>query len=111
VKTNFGHTEGAAGIAGLIKAALVLKHRMVPPNLHLRELNPAIAWNDYPLVIPRELTRLAQDSGPAVAGVSAFGITGTNAHVVLVEARLCRRARIPCACCPFPPVRRKRWHR
>ncbi|MGO9895164.1 MAG: SDR family NAD(P)-dependent oxidoreductase [Bryobacteraceae bacterium] len=86
VKTNFGHTEGAAGIAGLIKAALVLKHRMVPPNLHLRELNPAIAWNDYPLVIPRELTRLAQDSGPAVAGVSAFGITGTNAHVVLVEA-------------------------
>ena len=86
VKTNFGHTEGAAGVAGLIKAALVLKHGMVPANLHLRELNPAIAWNDYPLVIPRELTRLPQDSEPAVAGVSAFGITGTNAHVVLAGA-------------------------
>ena len=86
VKTNFGHTEGAAGIAGLIKTALVLKHRMVPANLHLRELNPAIAWNEYPLVVPHELTDLAQDSGPAVAGVSAFGISGTNAHAVLTEA-------------------------
>jgi acyl transferase domain-containing protein len=86
VKTNVGHTEGAAGIAGLIKSALVLKHRMVPANLHLRELNPAIAWNDYPLVIPRELTHFVQDSGPAVAGVSAFGISGTNAHAVLTEA-------------------------
>ena len=86
VKTNFGHTEGAAGIAGLIKAALVLEHRIVPANLHLRELNPAIAWNDYPLVIPRELTHLAQDSELAVAGVSAFGIAGTNAHAVLTEA-------------------------
>ncbi len=86
VKTNFGHTEGAAGIAGLIKTALVLKHRMVPANLHLQELNPAIAWNDYPLVIPRELMNLVQDSEPAVAGVSAFGISGTNAHAVLTEA-------------------------
>ncbi len=86
VKTNFGHTEGAAGIAGLIKTALVLKHRMVPANLHLLELNPAIAWNDYPLVIPREVTHLAQDSEPVVAGVSAFGISGTNAHAVLTEA-------------------------
>src|ERR1700733_14683457 len=86
VKTNFGHTEGAAGIAGLIKAALVLKHRRVPANLHLQELNPAIAWNDYPFVIPRKLTHLPQDSGPAVAGVSAFGIAGTNAHAVLTEA-------------------------
>lgn len=86
VKTNFGHTEGAAGIAGLIKAALVLKHRMVPASLHLQELNPAIAWNDYPFVIPRKLTRLPEDSGLAVAGVSAFGIAGTNAHAVLTEA-------------------------
>jgi acyl transferase domain-containing protein len=86
VKTNFGHTEGATGIAGLIKAALVLKHRMVPANLHLQELNPAIAWNDYQLVIPRKLTHLPQDSELAVAGVSAFGIAGTNAHAVLTEA-------------------------
>lgn len=86
VKTNVGHTEGAAGIAGLIKTALVLKHRSVPANLHLRELTPAVQWDRYPLVIPRELTRLAPDSEPATAGVSAFGIAGTNAHAVLAEA-------------------------
>lgn len=86
VKTNFGHTEAAAGIAGLIKTALVLKHRAVPANLHLRDLNPAIAWDDYPFVIPRETVRLTDDSELALAGVSAFGIAGTNAHAVLCEA-------------------------
>lgn len=86
VKTNIGHTEGAAGVTGLIKTALALKHRMIPASLHVRELNPAIAWKNYPLSIPGELTPWPQDSGPALAGVSAFGITGTNAHVVLGEA-------------------------
>lgn len=86
VKTNFGHTEGAAGIAGLIKTALVLKHRTIPANLHLRELNPGIPWKEYSLVIPREAMRLVKDSEPFIAGVSAFGITGTNAHAVLSEA-------------------------
>ncbi|MBZ5569141.1 MAG: type I polyketide synthase [Acidobacteriia bacterium] len=86
VKTNFGHTEGAAGIAGLIKTALILKHRLIPASLHLKELNPTIAWKDCQLVIPRALTPWPQDSESAVAGVSAFGIAGTNAHVVLAEA-------------------------
>ena len=86
VKTNFGHTEGAAGIAGLIKTALMLRHRMIPASLHLKELNPAIPWKEYPLVIPGKLTSWPQDSESAVAGVSAFGIAGTNAHVVLGEA-------------------------
>ncbi len=86
VKTNFGHVEGAAGIAGLIKTALVLKHRAIPASLHLKEPTPAVPWNDYPLVIPGKLTPWPQDSEFALAGVSAFGITGTNAHVVLREA-------------------------
>ena len=86
VKTNFGHTEGAAGIAGLIKTALMLKHRMVPASLHAKNLNPAIPWKDYPFVIPRTLTAWPRSSEIAVAGVSAFGIAGTNAHVVLTEA-------------------------
>jgi acyl transferase domain-containing protein/acyl carrier protein len=86
VKTNFGHTEGAAGIAGLIKTALILRHRKIPASLHLEELNPAIPWKDYPLVIPRVLTPWPDEFRPAVAGVSAFGIAGTNAHVVLTEA-------------------------
>jgi acyl transferase domain-containing protein/acyl carrier protein len=85
VKTNIGHTEAAAGIAGLIKASLVLKHRAVPAGLHLLEPNPAIDWGSYPFVIPTKLTELPQD-GSLTAGVSAFGISGTNAHIVLTEA-------------------------
>jgi phthiocerol/phenolphthiocerol synthesis type-I polyketide synthase C len=82
VKTNFGHTEGAAGIAGLIKSALVLRHRVVPSTLHLRQLNPAVDWESIGLVIPREGRPLATE-GELVAGVSSFGIVGTNAHIVL----------------------------
>lgn len=86
VKTNIGHTEGAAGIAGLIKAALCLKHRAIPASLHVREPCPAIPWQKLPLLIQQELGPWPVDSEPALAGVSAFGLTGTNAHVVLEEA-------------------------
>jgi len=84
VKTNIGHTEGAAGIAGLIKAALCLKHRAIPPSLHFDTPNPAIPWHDLPVAVCRELTPWPE--GPAIAGVSAFGISATNAHLVLQEA-------------------------
>lgn len=86
VKTNFGHTEGAAGIAGLIKTALMLRHRTIPASLHLKEPNPAIPWGEYPFQIPRKLTTWPSGPECAIAGVSAFGIAGTNAHVVLSEA-------------------------
>jgi len=86
IKTNFGHTEGAAGVAGLVKAALVLRHREIPASLHFREPNPNIPWATLPLSIARERQPLAVGNGPALAGVSAFGIAGTNAHVVLEEA-------------------------
>ena len=86
VKTNIGHTEAAAGIAGLIKAALCLKHRAIPPSLHLRVPNPRIPWQELPLRIPKELIPLRTDTELALAGVNSFGITGTNAHVVLEEA-------------------------
>lgn len=85
VKTNIGHTESAAGIAGLIKASLVLRHHAIPASLHFKEPNSAIAWSEYPFVIPGKLIALPQESS-LVAGVSAFGISGTNAHVVLTEA-------------------------
>lgn len=85
-KTNIGHTEGAAGIAGLIKTALSLKHRTIPPSLHFRDPNPNIPWQDLPLVVQREQGPWPEASGPARAGVSSFGISGTNAHVVLEEA-------------------------
>ncbi|MBO2445569.1 type I polyketide synthase [Actinomadura barringtoniae] len=82
VKTNIGHTEGASGIAGFIKAALALHHRELPPSLHSEHLNPAIPWDDVPIVVQRELEPWPQDR-PLLAGVSSFGIGGTNAHIVL----------------------------
>jgi acyl transferase domain-containing protein/acyl carrier protein len=86
VKTNIGHTEGAAGVAGLIKTALALKHKTIPPSLHLREPNPNIPWQNLPLTVQRELSPWPASPGLARAGVSSFGISGTNAHVVLEEA-------------------------
>ncbi|MBK3562672.1 type I polyketide synthase [Streptomyces sp. MBT62] len=86
VKTNIGHAEAAAGIAGLIKAVLCLEHRTVPPNLHLKNPNPAVAWGDLPLIVPTVATPLADRGRPAIAGVSSFGFSGTNAHLVLEAA-------------------------
>jgi acyl transferase domain-containing protein/acyl carrier protein len=84
VKTNFGHTEGAAGIAGLIKVALALHHGEVPASLNCRELTSVVDWSSSPCEIAREA---APWTGAArVGGVSAFGISGTNAHAVLQGA-------------------------
>ncbi len=84
VKSNLGHLEGAAGIAGFIKTVLSLEHREVPPSLHFTTPNPHIAFDDLQLRVQRTLA--AWPAGPAVAAVSAFGLGGTNAHVVLREA-------------------------
>src|SRR5579883_3206861 len=86
VKTNIGHTEAASGVAGLIKAALCLQHRQVPANLHLRKPNPSIAWQDLGFIMPRTLTHWPAGGELGFAGVNSFGVTGTNAHVVLQEA-------------------------
>jgi acyl transferase domain-containing protein/acyl carrier protein len=87
VKTNIGHLEAAAGVAGLIKVVLAMQHGEIPPHLHLKKLNPAISWEDFPLVIPTALTPWSSTEGQRrLAGVSSFGMSGTNAHVVLEEA-------------------------
>ncbi|HEY7494004.1 MAG TPA: beta-ketoacyl synthase N-terminal-like domain-containing protein, partial [Candidatus Tectomicrobia bacterium] len=83
VKTNIGHLEAAAGIAGLIKAVLALRHGEIPPHLHLQQLNPLISWGNTPLEIATERCPFPQGEGPLAVGVSAFGFGGTNAHVVL----------------------------
>ena len=85
IKTNIGHTEGAAGVAGLIKATLSVKHRRVPGSLHFVTPNPAIPWAELPLTIPTGLTPWPMATQRALAGVSSFGISGTNAHVVVAE--------------------------
>ena len=86
VKTNLGHLEAAAGIAGFIKAVLVLQRGQIPPNLHFSRWNPAIDASATRLVVPTDITPWPQCPGPRRAGVSSFGISGTNAHVVLEQA-------------------------
>ncbi|MEI2580370.1 SDR family NAD(P)-dependent oxidoreductase [Scytonema sp. PRP1] len=88
VKTNIGHLEAAAGIAGLIKVALSLKHRQIPPSLHFQKPNPYIPFDKLPLRVQQTLSPWPQATGLALAGVSSFGFGGTNAHVVLAEAPL-----------------------
>jgi 8-amino-7-oxononanoate synthase len=82
VKTNIGHTETAAGIAGIIKVALALKHKQIPPSLNFKTPNPAIAFEDLKLQVVTELTSWVSDK-PLIAGVNSFGFGGTNAHVVM----------------------------
>ena len=86
VKSNIGHLDAAAGIAGLIKTVLALKHRQIPPSLHYTQANPAINFKDSPFYVNNELKEWKNDKYPLRAGVSSFGIGGTNAHVVLEEA-------------------------
>ena len=86
VKTNIGHLETAAGVAGLIKTVLSLKHRQIPPTLHYETPNPNIDFDRSPFYVNTALTDWESDGGPRRAGVSSFGIGGTNAHVVLEEA-------------------------
>ncbi|SHN08502.1 pimaricinolide synthase PimS1 [Actinacidiphila paucisporea] len=84
VKTNIGHLEAAAGIAGLLKAVLSLRNRQVPASLHFAEPNPAIPLTELNLAV--NTASRPWPGGPAVAGVSSFGLGGTNCHVVLTEA-------------------------
>ena len=86
VKTNLGHPQGAAGIAGLIKAVLCLEHRQVPASLHVTIPNPNVPWDDLPITIPAVLHTLPDLPRPAVAGVSAQGLSATLTHVVLRAA-------------------------
>lgn len=87
VKTNLGHTEAASGIAGLLKAALSLRHRQIPRHLNLRNKSAFIPWQRLPFYVPADHMewKLEADQRRRVAGVSSFGFSGSNAHVVLEE--------------------------
>ncbi|MCC5623494.1 type I polyketide synthase, partial [Nostoc sp. CHAB 5715] len=86
VKTNIGHLDAAAGIAGLIKTVLALKHKQIPPSLHFTEPNPEIDFANSPFYVNTKLAEWQSNGTPRRAGVSSFGLGGTNAHVVLEEA-------------------------
>ena len=85
VKTNIGHLDTAAGMAGLIKTTLALKHKKLPPSLHYEQPNPSIDFADSPFFVSTKLSEWKAAEVPRRAGVSSFGIGGTNAHVILEE--------------------------
>ncbi len=86
IKTNVGHTDAAAGVAGLLKAVLALEHRQIPPSLHFETPNPALVLDQSPFYVPTTLRDWPAGETPRRAAVSSLGIGGTNAHVVLEEA-------------------------
>ncbi|WP_158619965.1 type I polyketide synthase [Corallococcus sicarius] len=100
LKAAIGHLDAAAGVAGVVKTVLALKHGELPASPHFREANPVIDFDGGPFFVPSEPRPWKSPDGPRRAGVSAFGIGGTNAHVVLEEA--------PQA--PAPAPSRRAWH-
>ncbi|MBD8498536.1 type I polyketide synthase [Paenibacillus arenosi] len=86
VKTNFGHTEAAAGIAGLIKAALSIQNAQIPKHLHLINPNPGINFEQLKIKVPQTLTEWRSVNGTRLAGINSFGFGGTNAHIVIQNA-------------------------
>lgn len=90
VKTNIGHLEAASGIAGLIKVVLSLEHETLPQHLHFRRPSPHIPWERLPVRVVDEATPWRRNGRPRLAGVSSFGFSGTNAHVLVEEAPVIR---------------------
>ena len=86
VKTNIGHLEAAAGIAGLIKVVLAMQHETLPPHLHFQQPSPHIPWSELPIVVTQKSRPWPNAEQSQFAGVSSFGFSGTNAHVVLESA-------------------------
>ncbi|MGZ4700436.1 MAG: SDR family NAD(P)-dependent oxidoreductase [Ilumatobacteraceae bacterium] len=86
LKANIGHAEGAAGVAAVVKTVLALRAGEVPPLVHFNELNPHISVAGTPFLFPRQCLPWPAGSQPRIAGVSSFGWSGTNAHVVLAES-------------------------
>ena len=86
VKTNIGHLQAASGVAGLIKLVLALQHEEIPPHLHFEQPSAHIPWSDLPVRVGTDLGTWPSREDGRFGGVSAFGISGTNAHVIVGEA-------------------------
>jgi len=92
VKTNIGHLDAAAGVAGFIKSVMALHQQLIPPSLHFETSNPGIDFENSPFYVNTELFEWRNNGQPLRAGVSSFGIGGTNAHVILEEAPIAQSA-------------------
>lgn len=86
VKTNIGHAESASGIAGVIKVILQLQNKKLVPHLNLKNRTSKFNWDDFPVAIPTQLTEWESNGKKRIAGISSFGATGTNGHVIIEEA-------------------------
>ncbi|WP_372365771.1 aminotransferase class III-fold pyridoxal phosphate-dependent enzyme [Candidatus Uabimicrobium sp. HlEnr_7] len=95
IKTNIGHLEAAAGIAGLIKSILCLKHQYLPAHLHFETPTPHIGWDKFAIKVTKEGESWEEQQ--KIVGVSSFGFSGTNSHVVLSQAPVAKRSGISCA--------------
>jgi acyl transferase domain-containing protein len=102
VKTNIGHCDAAAGIAGLIKTLLALQHGRIPPSLHFVNANPAIDFGSSPFRVCTVPTAWPPAGGQRLAGVSSFGMGGTNAHMIVGEAPARRKFPRSRGCCLLP---------
>ena len=91
VKSNFGHLDSAAGVASFIKSVLAIKHAKIPPTLHFERPNPQLDLQNSPFFVPREATSWQPECGIRRAGISGFGIGGTNAHLILEQAPVVER--------------------
>jgi acyl transferase domain-containing protein/acyl carrier protein len=108
VKTNLGHLEGAAGVAGVIKMVFCLRYGYIPPNLHFREINPHIMLGPTRFRLPLEVQPWVRGEGPRCGAVSSFGLGGTNGHVILEEAPQGAPA-APAVERPLPSFRRQHY--
>ena len=95
IKTNMGHLDSAAGIAGLMKVVLALQHQQIPPSLNVEDPNPKINFENSPFYINTRLREWKREQYPLRAGVNSFGIGGTNAHMVLEEWPIGQSAQQP----------------
>ncbi|MFY0533912.1 ketoacyl-synthetase C-terminal extension domain-containing protein [Nannocystis pusilla] len=109
IKGNIGHLGAAAGVTGLIKAALALAREAIPPTLHFRAANPELALDTSPFFVNRETMTWPKSHVPRFSAVSSFGVGGTNAHAILGEAPPRRRPirRVRCSSSCFGAIARR----
>ena len=101
-KTNIGHLEAAAGIAGVIKVVLSLEHETLPKHLNFENPSPHIPWDRLAVEVVKEATPWTRGDRPRIAGVSSFGFAGTNAHVIIEEAPEATEPTEEAAAAPYP---------